>query len=97
MTQADGTFSASTVLRFARGTRLQFDRVRERWFIQAPERVFLVDNIAAEILQLADGERSLGDISTILHEKFTAPYDVILADVLRMTRDLAEKQVLQTV
>ncbi|MFT8516921.1 MAG: pyrroloquinoline quinone biosynthesis protein PqqD, partial [Acetobacter persici] len=39
------------VPRFARGTRLQYDRVREQWFVQAPERAFLADAVAAEILQ----------------------------------------------
>lgn len=82
------------VPRFARGTRLQYDRVREQWFVQAPERAFLADAVAAEILQLVNGKRSLGQIIDQLTEKFSAPRDVITQDVMSMTQDLADKQVL---
>ncbi|GBQ75399.1 pyrrolo-quinoline quinone synthesis protein PqqD [Acetobacter malorum DSM 14337] len=82
------------VPRFARGTRLQYDRVREQWFVQAPERAFLADAVAAEILQLVNGKRSLAKIIDQLAEKFSAPRDVIAQDVLSMTQELADKQVL---
>lgn len=49
-----------SVVRFARGVRLQHDRVRERWIIQAPERAFIPDPIAAEVLKLVDGTRTVG-------------------------------------
>lgn len=79
---------------FARGTRLQYDRVREQWFVQAPERAFLADAVAAEILQLVNGKRSLGQIIDQLTAKFSAPRTVIEQDVLTMTQELADKQVL---
>ncbi|GAN68350.1 pyrroloquinoline quinone biosynthesis peptide chaperone PqqD [Acetobacter orleanensis] len=82
------------VPRFVRGTRLQYDRVREQWFVQAPERAFLADAVAAEILQLVNGKHSLGQIIDQLTEKFSAPRDVIVQDVLSMTQELADKQVL---
>lgn len=95
MTGATGpTMSENTVPRFARGTRLQYDRVREVWFIQAPERAFHADPIAAEVLQLVDGARSLGTVIDLLAEKFAAPRTVIAHDVLAMVAELAEKQVL---
>lgn len=52
--------SENSILRFARGTRLQHDRVRDVWFIQAPERAFHADPIAVEVLQLIDGTRNVG-------------------------------------
>lgn len=90
----DSHLAEATIPRFARGTRLQYDRVREQWFVQAPERAFLADAVAAEILQLVNGKRSLEQIIDQLTEKFSAPRDVILQDVLSMTRELADKQVL---
>lgn len=84
----------TAVPRFARGTRLQYDRVREVWFIQAPERAFHADPIAAEILQLVDGTRTLGAIIDQLVQKFAAPRTVIAHDVLAMVAELTEKQVL---
>lgn len=84
----------TAVPRFARGTRLQYDRVREVWFIQAPERAFHADPIAAEILQLVDGTRTLGAIIDQLAQKFAAPRAVIAHDVLAMVAELTEKQVL---
>ncbi|OUI83793.1 pyrroloquinoline quinone biosynthesis peptide chaperone PqqD [Acetobacter tropicalis] len=84
------------VLRFRRGTRLQYDRVREQWFIQAPERAFFADPIAAEILQLVNGKHTVGAIINQLCQKFAAPRETIAQDVLRMVQELADKQVLQT-
>lgn len=86
-----------TVLRFARGNRLQYDRVREQWFIQAPERAFIADPNAAEVLQLIDGKRSLNIIADKLHQKFMAPRDIIIRDTIRLTQELADKQVLAVV
>ncbi|WP_427941346.1 pyrroloquinoline quinone biosynthesis peptide chaperone PqqD [Acetobacter sp.] len=83
-----------SVPRFARGTRLQYDRVRETWFIQAPERAFMADAIAAEVLQLVDGTRTLAAVIDTLAEKFDAPRAIITQDVLALVNDLAGKQVL---
>ena len=41
----------ASVPRLARGTRLQFDKHRDQWIVQAPERVFVLDPIAHEIVQ----------------------------------------------
>ncbi|MFT9258265.1 MAG: pyrroloquinoline quinone biosynthesis peptide chaperone PqqD [Acetobacter sp.] len=84
----------TSVPRFARGTRLQYDRVRETWFIQAPERAFQADAVAAEILQLVDATRPLGAIIDQLSEKFAAPRDIIARDVLALVQDLSARQVL---
>ena len=83
---ATTTFTEETVLRFARGNRLQYDRVREQWFIQAPERAFIADPNAAEVLQLIDGKRSLGLITDKLHQKFTAQRDIIIRHTIPLTQ-----------
>lgn len=83
-----------TVPRFARGHRLHRDKVRQRWIILAPERVFEPDEIAVEVLLLVDGARTTAEIVDLLAEKFTAPRDAIDVDVTAMLADLRARQVL---
>ncbi|NVN11811.1 pyrroloquinoline quinone biosynthesis peptide chaperone PqqD [Nguyenibacter vanlangensis] len=86
--------SEADIVRFLRGTRLQHDRVRDQWVIQAPERAFIADPVAAEILRLVDGQRPVGAIIDLLAARFDAPRPVIARDVLAMIADLAARQVL---
>lgn len=81
----------SAVPRLGAGVRLQFDKVRQSWGLLAPERLFALDEQAAEILKLVDGERSLGDIIDDLATRFKAPRELIGGDVSNMLRDLADK------
>ncbi|MBV8612671.1 MAG: pyrroloquinoline quinone biosynthesis peptide chaperone PqqD [Acetobacteraceae bacterium] len=81
----------SAVPRFAAGMKFRFDTVRERWVVLGPERLFLPDEHAVEILKLVDGQRSLDDIADALAARFDAPRETIAADVAAMLRDLAEK------
>ncbi|MBB2174630.1 pyrroloquinoline quinone biosynthesis peptide chaperone PqqD [Gluconacetobacter johannae] len=82
------------IVRFMRGVRLQHDRVRDQWVIQAPERAFVPDPIATAILRLVDGQRSVGAIVDLLAARFDAPRATIAHDVLAMVADLAARQVL---
>ena len=84
----------SSVLRLARGARLQFDKHRDRWVVQAPERVFVLDAIALEILQRCDGAAPVSAIVDDLAAKFTAPREEILRDVSNMLQDFADKGVM---
>lgn len=79
------------VPRFPRGVRFQFDSVRESWVVQAPERLFVPDEQATEILKLVDGSRTVGAIVDDLAARYAAPRDIIAADVGEMLRDLAAK------
>jgi len=83
------------VPRFSPGVRFRYDEVRQAWVVLAPERLFLPDEQAVEILKLIDGTRSLGGIVDHLAERFNAPHEVIAADVAAMLRDLADKGVLR--
>jgi pyrroloquinoline quinone biosynthesis protein D len=80
---------------FGAGVRFRYDEVRQAWVVLAPERLFLPDEQAVEILKLIDGVRSLGGIVDHLAERFNAPHDVISADVSVMLRELADKGVLR--
>lgn len=77
--------------RFALGVRLQEDKARSRWIVMAPERMFIPDEIALEVLRLVDGARDEAGIVAALAEKFAAPVEVIAADVRVMLEDLRDK------
>ena len=83
--------AALSVPAFNRGFRLRHDAVRDAWVVLAPERLFLLDEPAVEVLKLVDGARSVPDIVDILAARFDAPREAIAADVEAMLRDLADK------
>ena len=74
-----------------RHARLKFDETRQVWVILAPERVLAPDEIAVEVLQLCDGVRSVADMVDLLAAKYAAEREAILADVIVMLQDLADK------
>jgi len=61
----------------------------------APERMFIPDETALEVLQLVDGARDLDAIVDALVAKFEVPRDVIAADVHAMVEDLTNRGALQ--
>jgi pyrroloquinoline quinone biosynthesis protein D len=75
----------------ARGVKFRFDEVRQRWVLLAPERLFVPDDQAVEILKLVDGSRSLGGIVDDLAARFNAPRELIAGDVAAMLADLSAK------
>ena len=81
--------------RFARSTKFRLDTVRDAWVVLAPERLFLPDEHAIEILKLVDGQRSVQGIAEALAERFSAPAEVISDDVVAMLQDLADKGVIE--
>jgi pyrroloquinoline quinone biosynthesis protein D len=85
------TVSAAIVPAFNRGFRLRHDDVRGAWVVLAPERLFMLDGPASEVMQLVDGARSLDEIVDTLAARFDAPREVIATDVHAMLRDLADK------
>jgi pyrroloquinoline quinone biosynthesis protein D len=74
---------------------LHHDKARARWVVMAPERMFIPDETALEVLRLVDGARDLDAIIDALIEKFAAPRDVIAADVRAMVEDLTNRGALQ--
>ena len=87
--------AVASVPAFNRGFRLRHDAVRGAWVILAPERLFLLDEPAVEVLKLVDGARSMPDIVDALAARFDAPREAIAADVEAMLRDLADKGAIQ--
>ncbi|HWK46297.1 MAG TPA: pyrroloquinoline quinone biosynthesis peptide chaperone PqqD [Stellaceae bacterium] len=80
-----------TVPALGRGVKFRFDEVRQNWVLLAPERLFVPDEQAVEILKLVDGVRSLGAIIDDLAGRFAAPRDLVARDVAAMLGDLADK------
>jgi pyrroloquinoline quinone biosynthesis protein D len=87
--------AATAIPTFPRHVRFQFDAVRERWVVLAPERMFVPDEQAVEILKLVDGARSVAAIAGELAARYQAPEAVVLADVALMLADLAARGALQ--
>ncbi len=82
---------ASAVPRLRPGVKFKFDRARDAWVLLAPERLFMPDEIAVEILKLVDGVRTAARIVDALAAAYAAPRDVIEVDVLTMLDDLRGK------
>lgn len=76
---------------FRRGVKFRFDTVREAWVLLAPEKLFMPDQIAVEILKLVDGARSIDAMVDDLAARFEAPRDVIAADVIAVLEDLVQR------
>lgn len=91
----NATVDSAAVPAFGAGVKFRFDEVRGAWVVLAPERLFLPDEQAVEILKLVDGSRSLGAIVAELAARFAAPAEVIGADVATMLRGLADKGVVR--
>ncbi len=61
----------------------------------APERMFVPDETALEVLRLVDGARDAEAIIDLLAAKFAAPRAVIATDVQAMLDDLVVKGALR--
>ncbi len=85
----------ASVPSFPRGVRLRHDETRGQWVVLAPERAFVPDEIAVEVLRLVNGETTLGRIIDTLAERYAAPREEIAADVRAMVAELADKGVLR--
>lgn len=80
--------------RLAQGNRLRFDKVRGAWMVLAPERVVMLDDIAADIVQRCDGAASIDAVIDGLAESYAAERAEIAADVVAMIAGLLEKRVM---
>ena len=83
----------SSVLRLGRGMKLREDKARNQWVVMGPERMFVPDDIALEVLRLVDGARSVDAMVDDLAIRFAAPRGEIMTDVVAMLDDLAAKGV----
>lgn len=68
--------------------RVQFDEARQRNVLQYPEGAVLLNDTAAEILALCDGERTLSEIASVLKERYGSD---VLEDVQSYLSQLADR------
>lgn len=78
-----------------RGVRLRFDTVRNKHMLLAPERAFGLDAVAASVVELVDGRRTIGEICDALAERYGEKRAVIEGDVIAMLDDLLIKRVIE--
>ncbi len=88
------TISNESVPRLPPGVKLRFDKTRDKWIVLAPERVFVPDDIALEIIKRCDGEATVSAIVDDLASAFNAPRDVIEKDVSALLQELTNKGVM---
>jgi pyrroloquinoline quinone biosynthesis protein D len=93
--KARAIISGASKPAFPRHIRLHHDHARGRWVIMAPERIFKLDDVAVAVLQLCDGTRTVGQIAFELSVSYNAPKERILADIVPMLQDLADKGVVR--
>lgn len=88
------TITEASVPGLPAGVKLRFDQQRDRWVILAPERLFVLDAVALEVVKRCNGEASVAEIVDDLAQAYSAPRDVILKDVGALLQDLADKRIL---
>jgi pyrroloquinoline quinone biosynthesis protein D len=75
--------------------RLRHDKARDTWTIQAPERSFMLDPIAHQIVSRCDGAASVAHVVDSLCAAFPdAPRDLIAGDVAKLIQDFVDKSVM---
>ena len=88
------TITEQSVPGLPAGVKLRFDRQRDQWVILAPERLFVLDAIALEIVKRCDGAASVAAIVDDLAATFKADRAVIERDVCALLQQLTEKGVM---
>ncbi|AYD04067.1 pyrroloquinoline quinone biosynthesis peptide chaperone PqqD [Neorhizobium sp. NCHU2750] len=87
--------TGQTIAKLARGVRLREDPVRGQNVLLAPERALALDEIAVMIVNALDGERSLDAIAQDFAEKFEAPKEQVLADVIAFVDEFSKRRMLE--
>ena len=76
--------------RLAPHVRLKFDPARQQHVLLTPETVILLNDTGAAILELCDGQRTVAEILTELHDRYDRVADdevrLFLADLLAKRR-----------
>ncbi|MBT3939392.1 MAG: pyrroloquinoline quinone biosynthesis peptide chaperone PqqD [Pelagibacterales bacterium] len=79
--------------KFSKSVKFKFDVQRNKWIINAPERVIELNESAAEILQLINGKISIKTITNKIKNKYVhTPEDLILNDIIKLLQLLADKR-----
>ncbi|MEE9589614.1 MAG: pyrroloquinoline quinone biosynthesis peptide chaperone PqqD [Hyphomicrobiaceae bacterium] len=74
-----------------RYVKLRHDKARDRWVLLAPERILTPNAVAVDVVRRCDGKRSVEAIAGELAEDYDAAVEDIIADIIEMLQDLADK------
>jgi len=86
----------TSVPRLAPHMRLRHDKARAQWTIQAPERSFVLDEVAHAIISRCDGIAPLEAVVADLCSSFPgAPREMIEKDVIALVQNFVDKNVMQ--
>jgi pyrroloquinoline quinone biosynthesis protein D len=87
--------NAQSTPRLAPHMRLRFDRTRQNWTIQAPERAFVLDGVAEAIVSRCDGSANILTVVDSLCDAFPeAPRNTIETDVMTLIQGFVDKGVM---
>jgi len=75
-----------------RMTRLQFDPVRQRPVLLYPEGAVLLNDTGAAILELCNGSNTVGQIVSILAERYGADVSTDVSEYLKL---MAERELIR--
>ena len=84
--------TADTVPCLWKLARLDFDPVRQRPVLLYPEGAVLLNDTGAAILELCNGNRTVGEIATILGERYHAD---VSADVTEYLQKMADRELVR--
>jgi coenzyme PQQ biosynthesis protein PqqD len=82
----------TSIPRLWRLARLEYDAVRGRPVLLYPEGAVLLNETGKAVLELVDGQRTVGEIAAILGERYQTD---VSADVAEYLAGLAEKELIR--
>jgi pyrroloquinoline quinone biosynthesis protein D len=80
------------VPRIWRLARMEYDTVRQRHVLLYPEGAVLLNETGAAILKLCDGSHSVGEIVTILSERYETD---VSADVTEYLTQMTDRELVR--
>lgn len=84
--------TADSIPRLWKLARLEYDPVRQRPVLLYPEGAVLLNDTGAAILELCNGNRTVGDIVTILGDRY---HTDVTADVTEYLQKMAERELVR--
>lgn len=87
--------TAESIPKLPPHVRLRFDAVRGRWVLLAPEKLFWPDAVSLDILQLIDGQNSIGQIASKLAKNYAASPSTIEQDIVEFVQEWTDNLLLK--
>lgn len=94
MRSREVALTSATVPALWRLARLDFDPVRQQHVLLYPEGAVLLNETSAAILELCDGQRTVGEIVRILQGRYG---NDVTADVAEFLSRLVERELVREV